>query len=80
MVSVSFPTIKVLFKITYALWKDSNTIHIDWIKQNGKRKDVTSAFVFLADANQSFLFIICTVNSSLLEPQAQKLVKVQHGD
>lgn len=46
----------------------------------GKKEDFTSEFIFLVHANQSFLIIICTKNSPLLELPAQKHVEVQYGD
>lgn len=46
----------------------------------GKKEDFTSEFIFLVHANQSFLIIICTINSPLLELPAQKHVEVQYGD
>lgn len=45
-------------------------MHIDWIKQNGKKEDSTSEFIFLAHANQSFMIIIYAISSPLLELQA----------
>lgn len=57
----------VQVKFAYALWKNPDSVHIDWIKENGKKQDLTSEFMLLAHANQPCLIIICRVNLPLLE-------------
>lgn len=34
-------------------------MNTDWIKENGKKQDLTSQFMLLAHANQPFLITIC---------------------
>lgn len=68
----------VQVKFTYALWKNSDCMHIDWIKENGKKQDLTSEFMLLAHANQLCLIIICTISLPLLELQVH--VEVQYVD
>lgn len=70
----------VQVKFTYASWKNSDCMHIDWIKENGKKQDLTSGFMLLENANQPCLIIICTINLPLLELQALKHTEVQDVD
>lgn len=79
---VNISTIIVLFKSSSLMLCGSIQTLAILIGSNktGKKEDFTSEFRLLAHANQSFLIIICTINSPLLELQAQKHVEVQYGD